>query len=104
MTLLADAVNASRAVTDTPSRGGKVAILADFLRQLDASEIAAAVGFLAGVPRQGRIGIGYSTIYGIERAPARGTVDHDRRARPRHHRGPGDDGQRVGRQAQRAPR
>jgi DNA ligase 1 len=70
MTLLADAVKASRAVTDTPSRGGKVAILAGFLRQLDPSEIAAAVGFLAGVPRQGRIGIGYSTIYGIERAPA----------------------------------
>jgi DNA ligase-1 len=70
MTLLADAVKASRAVTDTPARGEKVAILADFLRQLDASEIAAAVGLLAGVPRQGRIGIGYSTIYGIEQAPA----------------------------------
>ncbi len=71
MTLLADAVNASRAVTDTPSRAGKVAILADFLRRLDAGEIAAAVGFLTGVPRQGRVGIGYSTIYGIERAPAK---------------------------------
>jgi DNA ligase 1 len=70
MILLADAVNASRAVTDTPSRAGKVAILADFLRRLDTGEIAAAVGFLAGVPRQGRVGIGYSTIYGIERASA----------------------------------
>ncbi len=71
MTLLADVVTASRDLTDTSSRSGKVAILAELLGRLDASEIAVAVGFLAGVPRQGRVGIGYSTIYGIERAPAR---------------------------------
>ncbi|HEV2773568.1 MAG TPA: hypothetical protein VGV57_12220, partial [Thermoleophilaceae bacterium] len=71
MTLLADVVTASRALTETSSRSGKVAILAELLGRLDASEIAVAVGFLAGVPRQGRVGIGYSTIYGIERAPAR---------------------------------
>lgn len=71
MTLLADVVTASRDLTDTSSRSAKVAILADLLGRLDASEVAVAVGFLAGVPRQGRVGIGYSTIYGIERAPAR---------------------------------
>jgi DNA ligase 1 len=71
MTLLAEAVTASRALTGTTSRSAKVAILADFLRRLDPSEVAAAVGFLAGVPRQGRVGIGYSTIYGIETLPAR---------------------------------
>ena len=71
MTLLADVVTASRALTETSSRSGKVAILAELLGRLDASEIAVAVGLLAGVPRQGRVGIGYSTIYGIERAPAR---------------------------------
>jgi DNA ligase 1 len=70
MTLLADVVTASRKVTDTSSRSQKVAILAELLARLDPSELAVAVGFLAGVPRQGRIGIGYSAIYGIEVAPA----------------------------------
>src|SRR5258708_35293732 len=71
MTLLADVAAASRDLADTTSRSGKVAILAELLGRLDASEVAVAVGFLAGVPRQGRVGIGYSTVYGIERAPAR---------------------------------
>jgi DNA ligase-1 len=70
MTLLAHVVTASRDLTGTSSRSGKVAILAELLRRLDAGEIAVAVGFLSGVPRQGRVGIGYSTIYGIERSPA----------------------------------
>ena len=68
MTLLADVVTASRELTGTSSRSAKVAILAELLGRLDASEIAVAVGFLVGVPRQGRVGVGYSTIYGIERA------------------------------------
>jgi DNA ligase-1 len=70
MTLLADVVTASRRLTDTSSRSGKVAILSALLRQLNAGEVASAVGFLAGVPRQGRVGIGYRTIYGIDVAPA----------------------------------
>jgi ATP-dependent DNA ligase I len=70
MTLLADVVTASRDVTHTSSRSQKVAILATLLGRLDPNEVALAVGFLVGVPRQGRIGVGYSTIYGIERAPA----------------------------------
>jgi DNA ligase 1 len=73
VTLLADVVAASRNVTDTSSRSAKVAILAELLRRLDPGEIAAAVGFLAGSPRQGRVGIGYSTIYKIERRPAEDT-------------------------------
>jgi DNA ligase-1 len=71
MTLLADVVTASRELTDTRSRSEKVAILSELLGRLDANEVGLAVGFLVGVPRQGRVGIGYSTIYGIERAPAR---------------------------------
>jgi DNA ligase-1 len=71
MTLLADVVAASRDVADTSSRSQKVAILAELLGLLDANEVALAVGFLAGVPRQGRVGIGSATIYGVERAPAR---------------------------------
>jgi DNA ligase-1 len=70
MTLLADVVAASRDVTATSSRSEKVAILADLLGGLDASEVAVAVGFLAGAPRQGRVGVGSSTIYRIEVAPA----------------------------------
>jgi DNA ligase-1 len=70
MTLLAAVVTASRAVTETSSRSQKVAILAELLRALDPNEVPLAVGFLAGAPRQGRVGVGYSTIYGIEQAPA----------------------------------
>jgi DNA ligase 1 len=70
MTLLADVVTASREVTETSSRSKKVAILAELLARLEPGEVGIAVGFLAGVPRQGRVGIGYSTIYGVECAPA----------------------------------
>jgi DNA ligase-1 len=66
MTLLADVVSASKAVTETAARSRKVAILSDLLRRLDASEVPIAVGFLTGVPRQGRVGVGYATIYGID--------------------------------------
>jgi DNA ligase 1 len=70
MTLLDDVVAVSRQVGETTSRSEKVAILATLLRRLDASEVGVTVGFLTGLPRQGRVGIGYATIYGIERAPA----------------------------------
>jgi DNA ligase 1 len=70
MTLLAEVVSTSRSLADTSSRSAKIAILADLLRRLDGGEVAIAVGFLAGVPRQGRVGIGYATIYGIRRPPA----------------------------------
>ena len=70
MTLLADVVTASKHVAETSSRSRKVATLAELLRSLDPSEIPLAVGFLSGVPRQGRVGVGYSTIYGVERVPA----------------------------------
>jgi ATP-dependent DNA ligase I len=71
MTLLADVVSTSRDVADTTSRSQKIAALAELLGRLDADDVPLAVGFLAGVPRQGRVGVGYSTIYGIERASAR---------------------------------
>jgi DNA ligase 1 len=70
MTLLADVVSASWEVTGTSSRSKKVAILAALLARLEPGEVGIAVGFLAGAPRQGRVGIGYSTIYGIECPPA----------------------------------
>jgi DNA ligase 1 len=70
MTYLAEVVAASRAVTGTSSRSEKAAILAELLRALEPSEVPLAVGLLSGLPRQGRVGIGYSTIYGIDAAPA----------------------------------
>jgi DNA ligase-1 len=70
VTLLADVAAASRKLTETRSRSRKVAILAELLGRLEPSEVPLAVGFLSGAPRQGRIGVGYSTIYGIEGPPA----------------------------------
>jgi DNA ligase-1 len=69
-TLLADVVAASDAVAATSSRSAKVAILAELLRTLDPQEVPIAVGFLSGVPRQGRVGIGYAAIRDVERAAA----------------------------------
>jgi DNA ligase-1 len=66
MTLLADVVTASRLVAETSARSQKIAILAELLEALDAHEVPVVTGFLSGVPRQGRVGVGYSTIYGIE--------------------------------------
>ena len=67
MTLFADIVSASEAVAATSSRSAKVATLAELLRTLDAEEVPICVGFLSGVPRQGRVGIGYAAIRGVER-------------------------------------
>ena len=52
-------VAASRRLAETSSRSAKVAILAELLGRLEPDEVAIAVGFLAGVPRQGRVGVGY---------------------------------------------
>jgi DNA ligase 1 len=70
VTLLADVVAASREVAATSARSTKTATLADLLRQLEPGEVPLAVGFLTGVPRQGRVGVGYATIYGLEVEPA----------------------------------
>jgi DNA ligase-1 len=71
MTRLADVAAASQGVAETSSRSQKVAILADLLRGLEPSEVAIATGLLSGVPRQGRVGIGYSLVYGTEQPAAR---------------------------------
>ena len=68
--LLADLVAASDAVAATSSRTAKIVAFAEVLRGLHPDEIAAAVGFLTGQPRQGKIGIGWATLAGIARDPA----------------------------------
>ena len=61
MTRLGDLVATSAAVAATSSRTAKVGALADLLAALDADEIAVAVAFLTGAPRQGRIGVAWAT-------------------------------------------
>ena len=56
-------------MTEVGARSRKVAILADLLQRLEPHEVPIAVGF-SGAPRQGRVGVGYSTIYGLEHEPA----------------------------------
>jgi DNA ligase 1 len=79
MTLLADVVTASTQLTLTSSRSQKVATLAELLRRLDPTEVPIVVGFLSGVPRQGRVGIGYRAVYGLEipSAPEPSLTVHD---------------------------
>jgi DNA ligase-1 len=62
-------------VAETSSRSGKVAILAALLRGLEPSEVPVVAAFLSGVPRQGRIGVGYARVYRREvRASGRPTL------------------------------
>ncbi len=70
MTLLADVVRASSDVSSTSSRSAKIATLADLLKRLEPQEIGVVVGFLSGAIRQGRVGVGWSTVYKIECEPA----------------------------------
>jgi DNA ligase 1 len=70
VTLLAELVATSRRVADTSSRSAKIALLAGLLRGLEPAEVSSAVGFLSGVARQGRIGVGYAAAYRIEAASA----------------------------------
>lgn len=66
MTLLAEVVSTSAQVGATSSRSAKVAFLAELLTILEVDEVRVVVGWLSGVPRQGRIGVGYATVYGLE--------------------------------------
>src|ERR1700737_4552840 len=70
MTLLADVVAVSEEVAATSSRSAKIATLAALLERLEPREVPIAVGFLSGLPRQGRVGIGYQTIRALEGQPA----------------------------------
>jgi DNA ligase-1 len=70
MTPLAAVVTASKRIAETSARSRKVSILAELLKSLEPREVPVAAGFLSGLPRQGRVGVGYSTIYGVEHAAA----------------------------------
>ncbi|MEN3274141.1 MAG: ligase 1 [Actinomycetota bacterium] len=83
MTLFAELVAASTEVASTRSRLAKVATLASLLQRLDVPEIETGVAMLTGAPRQGRIGVGWRTLYGgddVEPAatPSLSILDIDR--------------------------
>jgi ATP-dependent DNA ligase I len=69
VTLFADVVEASRLVSETRSRSRKIAILAELLGAVNPEEVPICVGLLSGLPRQGRIGIGYAAVYGVAATP-----------------------------------
>ncbi len=71
MTALADVVRASEAVSSTRARSAKVGTLVELLRALEPEEIPIAVGFLSGVPRQGRVGVGYAMVRDAAGRPRR---------------------------------
>ncbi|MCW2633436.1 MAG: ligase [Pseudonocardia sp.] len=68
--LLADVVATSGIVAATRSRRAKVEALAALLRGLPPAEVAPAVAWLAGEPRQGRTGAGWRTVSAVDAAPA----------------------------------
>jgi DNA ligase-1 len=68
--LLCTIVACSLRVADTRSRKKKIAELSACLAQLAPNEIAIGVPFLSGALRQGRIGLGYATVFKIQVAAA----------------------------------
>jgi DNA ligase-1 len=68
-------VQTSKAVAASAGRLDKIARLAAFLKQLSADEIAVAIGFLTGWPRQGRIGVGWATVAEARETPPDDVAD-----------------------------
>jgi DNA ligase-1 len=68
--LFDDLVATSTAVASTRARSTKTAALGDLLARLPPAEVEAAVGFLTGDPRQGRIGVGWATVFNVDVEPA----------------------------------
>ena len=68
--LLADVVATSAAVGATRSRTAKSAALAALLRSAGSEEIEPATAWLAGEPRQSRLGAGWRTLSQLDAPPA----------------------------------
>jgi DNA ligase-1 len=68
--LLADVLAASAAVTATRSRTAKAAAIAELLRRAAAGEVQPVTAWLAGEPRQGRLGVGWRTLSAMAQEPA----------------------------------
>jgi DNA ligase-1 len=70
MTLLDDLVQTSLRVAATRARREKIRDLAACLRRLAPEEIEAGAGFLAGAPRQAKIGLGWAAVRDVAPEPA----------------------------------
>jgi DNA ligase-1 len=68
--LLADVVATSAAVAATRSRTAKAGVIAELLRRAGTDEIEPVTAWLAGDPRQGRLGVGWRTLTRLVGAPA----------------------------------
>jgi len=68
--LLTDVVAASAAVAATRSRTAKAATIADLLRGAAGEEVEPTTSWLAGEPRQGRLGVGWRTLSALAHDPA----------------------------------
>ena len=72
--LLSELVEATDAVAATSSRLAKVAAIAAALRGLEPDEVGAAIGFLTASPRQGRLGVGWRSLSGLDVTHADGAA------------------------------
>jgi DNA ligase-1 len=70
VTRFADVAAASDAAVATRSRVAKVAAFAELLGRLAPDEVVPVVAWLSGTARQGRIGVGWATVRGLETEPA----------------------------------
>ena len=68
--LLADAVATSASVAATRSRTAKAAAIAELLRRADADEVESVAAWLAGEPRQSRLGVGWRTLSRLSGEPS----------------------------------
>ncbi len=68
--LLAQVVETSALVSQTPRRLEKIDLLAALLRRLDPDEVQIVVSFLSGYVRQGRLGVGHATLRGASASPS----------------------------------
>jgi DNA ligase 1 len=68
--LYSNVVDSAMRVAATSKRSEKVEIFAQLLRGTPPDEVALVVGLLIGVPRQGRIGVGWATLRDARVEPA----------------------------------
>jgi len=64
--MLSELVSTTDEVTATPSRLAKIDALARLLERAEADEILPLTGLLLAAPRQGRLGVGWRTLTGLE--------------------------------------
>ncbi len=70
---LAEVVDCSTTIRSTPSRLDKIAALAGLLARSAPAEIPLVVNYLSGDLPQGKIGVGYSLVHGVDVKAAGGS-------------------------------